>query len=87
MINAQNCHLKTRRNAKIEKPSGPWFDKECADVKNNLRKLGRKLKQEPANTCVREKLLQQKRLFKKLTKQKKYNYKCSILNNVCQKSK
>ena len=32
VINAQNCHLNTRRSATIEKPSGPWFDKECADV-------------------------------------------------------
>ena len=83
LTNAQNCQLKVRKNSDInKKQSAPWFDKECTDIKNKLRKLGGNLKQEPTNNILRNSLLQQKRLLKKLTKKKKYRYRQDILSEM-----
>ena len=83
LTNAQNCHIKMKKNPKPNsKQSAPWFDKECIDIKDNLRKLGSSLKKEPCNNILRSSLSQQKKLLKKLTTQKKYRYKKGILNEM-----
>ena len=45
LSNAQSCNLRSKKNPRSNKDlSAPWFDEECASIKNDLRKLGRILK-------------------------------------------
>ena len=62
----------------------PWFDLECRDFKNEIRKQGKSVKREPYNADARTKLFIQKKNFKnfvKKKKKKKREYKEGILQD------
>ena len=82
--NAEKCNLKRRNPQKLKKnyPNAAWFDHECNLEKQNLLEIGRKLKENPQDLCIRTELFDQKRKFKKLVKAKKYRYKCSALTKM-----
>ena len=85
LSNAQNCKLKLKKGNKNNDNSAPWFDKECNEMKTNLRTLGKSLKRDPGNGIIRNSLLQHKRLFRQLVRQKKFKYKQNILNEIASK--
>ena len=58
-----------------------WFDKECTEAKNDLKRMGKGIKDEPNNVNLRENISKSKRLFKNLVK-KKRRYKEDILKNM-----
>ena len=78
--NAIKCKLKCKKPpGKQDDNSAAWFDSECKNVKHKLREMSRNLKKKPHDVCIRTELFNQKRIFKKLVKRKKYQYKCRTL--------
>ena len=76
---------KTENIRKRQKPSKvnqKWFDKDCIDAKEKLRRMGKWVKREPNNKKNRDNLNIQKRAFKKLTKAKKRKYKEDVVKNL-----
>ena len=60
----------------------PWFDKECLSTKNNIRHLENKLKENPGDRRIRTELFTQKKKLQKLVRNKKRQYKQSIINKM-----
>ena len=78
---ASSCNI--RRSKKNNKHSeDPWFDKECTKAKNVLYNLGKNLKHTPCNGDIRTELFQQKKKFQKLVREKKREYKKSIITEM-----
>ena len=57
----------------------PWFDKDCKQAKNKLKLLGKDITQNPQNDDLRKKLYYDKKVYKKLTKQKSREYTKNIV--------
>ena len=91
MINARACRIKTKSKMKecnIRQNayhSGPWFDKECMKIKNQISIEGKILKQNPSKQNSRATLFQLKRVFRKMVKRKKRAHKQEILNQMTTK--
>ena len=91
MKNARTCGIKTKSKMKECKlrqnayQSGPWFDKECMSIKNQISIEGNILKQNPSNQYSRTTLFQLKRVFRKMVKRKKRAHKQEILNQMTTK--
>ena len=60
----------------------PWFDKECAKLKEEINKIGKNLAKEPNNHGIREHLYIEKRRLHTLVKNKKMKYKYDILEQL-----
>ena len=54
--NAQRCKIKTRKLRKNGPQSAPWFDGECENYKNKVRKFGNDLKGDPQDPGIRQSL-------------------------------
>ena len=64
--------LKTiRQGGKAKTANSPWFDKECAKLKKNLKYLARSLKLSPNNTAIRVNVFLAKKEFQSMIKKKK----------------
>ena len=61
--NARKCRIKTKKLATPDNLSAPWFDTECCGIKNEIRRLGNKVKKDPGNEQHRNLLFAQKRNF------------------------
>ena len=72
---------KDRKNKKSGRDL-PWFDDECRKIKNELKKLSKKLKHSPESNDLREKLFVTKRKFNNLIKKNKVEYKQSIIGEM-----
>ena len=72
--------LKMKDHA--QKSNKPWFDKECDIMKQGLKVLAEKLKQNPKDINIREQLNTEKKIFKKLNKMKRNMYKTQIVNQM-----
>ena len=69
---ADSCDLKKRKQrTRTRHISSPWFDKECAELKNNVKELGNKVQREPYDAESREKLYFLKRKYRLKVKEKK----------------
>ena len=78
---AKECNLrKIKPNS--EGTQTPWFDTHCLKTKNKIRHLGKKLKETPGNNEIRTELFTEKRLFQKLVRNKKRQYKQKIINKM-----
>ena len=78
---AENCKLKKRESLESNQ-SQPWFDKQCLNIKNDIKILGNKLKKTKGDGEIRTRLFTQKRNLKKLVQRKKRLYKQSIINKM-----
>ena len=78
---AKKCNVKEKKVCK-ENINPPWFDSECTKIKNHVRQLGNKLKKDSGNPLIRTELFDQKRALQKMVRQKKRNYKQSIIDNM-----
>ena len=68
---ADSCDLKKRKQrTRTRHISSPWFDKECAELKNNVKELGNKVQREPYDAESREKLYFLKRKYRLKVKEK-----------------
>ena len=55
--NAQRCKIKVKKIRNISPKSAPWFDGECENNKNNVRKFGNDLKKKnPHDSEIRQSL-------------------------------
>ena len=79
---ADSCKIKktTRRKGDQNKP---WFDDECKELKNNIGRHGKTLRQQPHDIKTRELLYVDQRKLRNMIKRKKYNYKRSIVDSMC----
>ena len=76
---ADSCDLKKRKTGnKSRHINSPWFDKECFELKNNIKKIGKNVQREPHNVESREKLYFLKMEYKTKVKEKKSQYKNDI---------
>ena len=77
---ADSCDLKRRKTGnKIRHSNSPWVDKECLELKHNIKKTGKNVQREPYNAESREKLYFLKTEYKTKIKKKKSQYKNDIL--------
>ena len=81
MSTANICNF--RKNKVTNKNiTPPWFDKQCEKMKNNIRECGNKLKKDPGDNELRSDLFKQKKNLQKSIKNKKFEYKNSIMNEM-----
>ena len=59
METAKECKFK-KNKTNINNNLTPWFDKECQNLKNKIRHLGKKLKINPNDKDLRTELFRQK---------------------------
>ena len=64
-------YTKCEENTKNKIANPKWFDKECQIEKQMLRSLGKEICNDPKNYELRQRLVINKRRFKKLCKKKK----------------
>ena len=79
---ANKCKVKKTR--KRNKSDPPWFDKECKTLKDNIRKYGGMLRQQPDNTTTRVKLYVEKKKLRNMVRKNKYNHRKSIVDSMCE---
>ena len=72
---------KTKSNRR--KKDKPWFDKDCAELKNEITACGKYLRSDPDNVCNREKLYILKRKLRNAVRKNKTEYKKTIINDMC----
>ena len=80
---ANECKIKKtkKRTSKIEPP---WFDKECQELKNNIRKHGGVLRQKPDDTTTRVNLYVDKKKLRNIIRRNKYNHRKAIVDSMCE---
>ena len=61
---------------KSKKPSddAPWFDEECRKSRAEISSIGKSLQNYPNDLEIRKSLNERKRIFRKLTRDKKRSY-------------
>ena len=85
LVNCACDHVKKNsKTSNRENNNPPWFDKECAYIKNNLRKLAKDLKRFPHDNNIRKALYGEKRKLRNSVKNKKMSYKASLLDKMHQ---
>ena len=67
--------------------SSPWFDGDCTNTKNLVRKLGKDLKKEPQDQEIRNVLHTEKQRLKKLVTRKKREYKQKLIDKMSRNHK
>ena len=76
-------NAKSQKDWKKKKKSNKkWFDKECNDLKKNVRNLGRKKYNKPHESLLREKYHEKLKEYKRKCKSKKYNFWQNTLTEV-----
>ena len=80
---ANECNVKKTRK-RNKKPDPPWFDRECKKLKDNIRKYGGMLRQQPDNTTTRVNLYVDKKKLRNMVRKNKYNHRKSIVDNMCE---
>ena len=79
---ASHSGLKTSQKRTREKNKSPWFDRECASLKNNVKALAKKLQINPYNQKIREELYIDKRKLQRMVKNKKTGYKTTLMERM-----
>ena len=87
MENAGKCKIRQTNNKSDKSIHDPWFDRECKEAKNAIRKLGKDLKKEPNSNDTRFLLQNKKKSLKKMVSSKKRKYKQNITDKLSQSHK
>lgn len=77
----KQTNLKKRKTTKSAKKN-PWFDKECFELKRNIKNLGKRLQSKQGNKELRDELFRAKTNLKKLVKSKKKIHKKTCLEKM-----
>ena len=80
---ADKCKIKKTRK-RSQRTDPPWFDKECKTLKDNIRRYGGKLRQQPDHTTTRVKLYEDKKKLRNMVRKNKYNHRKSIVDSMCE---
>ena len=73
--------IKPTKQKGNNKTSEPWFDEECEHLKNSKKKC-RKLRKKQKDDTLRSDILRDNKIFKKLIKRKKGEYKEGIVQDM-----
>ena len=74
--------IKPKKQNHRGKAREPWFDKECEELKNSIKRKCRKLRQNPRDKDLNICILKDNKLLKKLSKRKKEDYKLGIIQDM-----
>ena len=74
--------LRKKRSYRKKARRQKWFDRSCADLKTECKKLGRILQDQPNNTQIRHLLFSTKKTYKKMLKKCKNDFKITILKRL-----
>ena len=72
--------IKPKKQKRGDKSHEPWFDKECADLKNSIKRKCRKLRK--THKAIHYNILNDNKLLKKLIKRKKEEYRLGIIQDM-----
>ena len=75
-------NLKTIKTDGEKETSEPWFDKECADCKIEISRLGKELANAPKDLSVRSKISEKKKYFRKIALAKKRRHKNDVVASL-----
>ena len=78
---AKECNLQIKKK-KSNGLKTPWFDNECSDLKAEISKYGKLLKNSHGNLELRNKLFLLKKTYKTLIKRKKRAHKTFLINKL-----
>ena len=79
---AEKVKIKKAKKSSRDDRNPPWFNETCYNMKNDIRSLGKKLKQDSSNPSVKMKLTKLKRMFKKTVKTNKSHFKQNLVNKL-----
>ena len=68
---SKKCNLKAKKRNKNSKSTTPWFDKECLELKNLIKDIGKKLQGNKGDKNLRSELFEKKKTLKKMVRNKK----------------
>ena len=74
--------IKPKKQKRGDKSHEPWFDKECADLKNSIKRKCRKLRKTQKDKAIHYNILNDNKLLKKLIKRKKEEYRLGIIQDM-----
>ena len=77
----QKSNIRPHKN-KLKGFNEPWFDVDCHNLKNSLKKKCRRLKGKHDDKKLHMEILQDNKTFKKLIKKKKDNYQLKIMEDI-----
>ena len=74
--------IKPKKTNHRGKSTESWFDKECEELKNSIKRKCRKLRQNPRDMDLNICILKDNKLLKKLIKRKKKEYKLGTIQDM-----
>ena len=74
--------IKPKKQKQGDKSHEPWFDKECEDLKNSIKRKCRKLRKTQKDKALHNNILNDNKLLKKLIKRKKEEYRLGIIQDM-----
>ena len=83
MSTARDSKVRKTKTRNNPKKNQPWFDKECEDVKKEIRSCSKFLRSNPQDLVNRENAYILKRKLRNMVKKKKHQYKKSIIDHMC----
>ena len=78
----EKAGIKPKKLPVSNKTSDPWFDDECDQLKKSIKRKCQVLRNNHKNESVRKEILAENKLFKKLIKRKKEEYKEKIVQDM-----
>ena len=75
-------NIKPQKKGSHALKKNPWFDKECQRAKHSLKRKCKNLRVNKNDINLKMEILKENKLFKKLVKNKKSNYKLKILEKM-----
>ena len=84
---ADKAKIRTISKPRQDKNDPPWFDKECVDLKKEIQDLGKRRKQFPNCQATRNDLSKAKKMFKKIIKRNKSQFKNTLIQKMNWKKK
>ena len=71
-----------KENRKKRCDDAPWFDKDCKEAKLEIKKAGKNIQNAPSDPSLRKILTDKKKLFRKMTREKKRVYETTIFDDM-----
>ena len=79
---AKKAKINVRKYNSMNDP--PWFDKSCRDLKNDIKRLGTKIRNSQKDKPLKSELYTKKKELKKLIQKNKSNFKNDLMEQIKQ---
>ena len=76
------ANIKAKRKSSKRKNDDPWFDKDCKKVKNSIKRKCQLLRNDSSKTNLHFEIFVENKLFKKMLKKRKRQYKLKIVTEM-----